>query len=111
MPIWQLNSAFFHEELKELICIGHIKIISAFSLLNPPLIYCQWLCPTLFQLHYFLFIIIFLSLICPFEELILDVSYVIVFDKSGVFLEAISLISHQRQSVRQLAKIIELHAE
>jgi hypothetical protein len=40
MPIWQLDSAFFHEELKELICLGHIKIIGAFSLLNLPLIYC-----------------------------------------------------------------------
>jgi hypothetical protein len=44
-------------------------------------------------------------------EMIIDVSYVIVFDKSGVFLETISLISHQRQSVQQLAKVIELHAE
>jgi hypothetical protein len=39
MPIWQLDSAFFHEELKELICFGYIKIIGALSLLNPPLIY------------------------------------------------------------------------
>jgi hypothetical protein len=40
MPIWQLDSAFFHEELKELIYFGHIKIIGAFGLLDPPLIYC-----------------------------------------------------------------------
>jgi hypothetical protein len=40
MPIWQFDSAFFYEELKELICLGHITIIGAFSLLNPPLIYC-----------------------------------------------------------------------
>jgi hypothetical protein len=112
MPIWQLDPAFFHEELKELIYLGHIKIIGAFSFLNPTLIYCQWLfAPHYFCCSYFLFIILFLSLICPFEELIVDVSYVIVFDKSGVFLEAISLIAHQRQSVRQLAKVIELHAE
>jgi hypothetical protein len=39
MPIWQLDSAFFYEELKEIIGLGHIKIIGAFSLLNPPLIY------------------------------------------------------------------------
>jgi hypothetical protein len=39
MPIWQLDSAFFYEELKELVCLGHIEIIGAFSLLNPPLIY------------------------------------------------------------------------
>jgi hypothetical protein len=32
-----------------------------------------------------------------------------LFDKSGVFLEAICLIAHQRQSVWQLAKVIEFH--
>jgi hypothetical protein len=93
MSIWQLDSAFFHEELKELICFGNIKIIGAFSLLDPPLIYCQWL----FDPHYFgcsyFFFIIFLSLIFPFEELIIDVSYVTVFDKSGVFLEGISMVA------------------
>jgi hypothetical protein len=93
MPFWQHNSAFFHDEFKELICLGHIKIIGAFSLLDPPLIYCQWLfAPHYLCCSYFLFIIIFTSLICPFEVLILDV---IVFDKSGVFLEAICLIAHQ----------------
>jgi hypothetical protein len=40
MPIWQFDSAFFYEELKELICFGNIKIIGAFSLFDPPLIYC-----------------------------------------------------------------------
>jgi hypothetical protein len=39
MPIWQLDSAFLHEELKELISLGHIKIISALGLLDPPLIH------------------------------------------------------------------------
>jgi hypothetical protein len=100
MPIWQLDSAFFHEEFKELICRIHIKIIGAFRLLDLPLIYCQWLfAPYYLSCSYFLFIIIFISLICPFEELIVDVSYVIVFYKSGVFLETIWLIAHQRQSV------------
>jgi hypothetical protein len=40
MPIWQLDSAFLHEELKELISLGHIEIIGAFGLLDPPLIHC-----------------------------------------------------------------------
>jgi hypothetical protein len=40
MPIWQLDSTFYHEELKELICFGHIEIIGAFGLLDPPLIHC-----------------------------------------------------------------------
>jgi hypothetical protein len=33
MPIWQLDSAFLHEELKELISLGHIKIIGALDCL------------------------------------------------------------------------------
>jgi hypothetical protein len=40
MPIWQLDSAFLHEELKELMNLGHIEIIGAFVLLDPPLIHC-----------------------------------------------------------------------
>jgi hypothetical protein len=96
MPLWQLDPAFFHEEIEELICLGYIKIIGAFSLLDPPLIYSQWLfAPHNLCCSYFLFIIIFISLICPFEELILNFSYIIVLDKSGVFLEAICLIAHQ----------------
>jgi hypothetical protein len=43
--------------------------------------------------------------------LVIDVSYITVLSKPGVFLEAISLVAHKRQSVIQLAKIIELHAE
>jgi hypothetical protein len=39
MPIWQLDSAFLHEELKELISLGHIEIIGALGLLDQPLIY------------------------------------------------------------------------
>jgi hypothetical protein len=38
MPFWQLDPAFFHEKIEELICLGYIKIIGAFSLLDPPLI-------------------------------------------------------------------------
>jgi hypothetical protein len=96
MPLWQLDPTFFHEKIKELICLGYIKIIGAFSLLDPPLIYCQWLLvPHYLRCSYFLFVIILTSLICPFEELIVDVSYIIVLDKSGVFLETICLIAHQ----------------
>jgi hypothetical protein len=40
MPIWQLDLAFLHEELKELISLSHIEIISALGLLDPPLIHC-----------------------------------------------------------------------
>jgi hypothetical protein len=40
MPLWQLDSAFLYKELKELISLGHIKIISAFGLFDPSLIHC-----------------------------------------------------------------------
>jgi hypothetical protein len=39
IPIWQLDSAFLHEELKELISLSDIEIIGALSLLDPPLIH------------------------------------------------------------------------
>jgi hypothetical protein len=39
MPLWQLDSDFLCKELKELISLGHIKIISAFSLFNPSLVH------------------------------------------------------------------------
>jgi hypothetical protein len=31
MPSWQLDSAFFYKELKELISLGHIKVICALA--------------------------------------------------------------------------------
>jgi hypothetical protein len=39
MPLWQLDSAFLYKELKELISLGHIKIIGALGLLYPSLVY------------------------------------------------------------------------
>jgi hypothetical protein len=70
MALWQLDPAFFHEEIEELICLGYIKIIGAFSLLDPSLIYCQWLfAPHHFCCSYFLFIIIFTSLIYLKEQM------------------------------------------
>jgi hypothetical protein len=79
MPFWQLDSAFLYKELKELISHGHIKIIGALGLLDPPLIHYYWLfAPHYFSCSYFLFIIKFLSLISSFEELVVDVSYITV---------------------------------
>jgi hypothetical protein len=40
MPLWQLDSAFIYKELKELISLGHIKIIGALGLLDPSLVHC-----------------------------------------------------------------------
>jgi hypothetical protein len=39
-PFWQLDSAFLYKELKELISLGHIKIICALGLLYPSLVHC-----------------------------------------------------------------------
>jgi hypothetical protein len=39
MPFWQLDSAFLYKELKELVSLGHIKIICALSLFYPSLVH------------------------------------------------------------------------
>jgi hypothetical protein len=39
MPLWQLDSAFLYKELKELVSLGHIKIICVHSLFYPPLVH------------------------------------------------------------------------
>jgi hypothetical protein len=39
MPFRQLGSAFFHQELKQLIGFGDVKVVRAFSLFDPMLIH------------------------------------------------------------------------
>jgi hypothetical protein len=39
MSFWQLDSAFLYKELRELISLGHIKVICALGLLDPPLVH------------------------------------------------------------------------
>jgi hypothetical protein len=39
MPFWQLDSSFLYKKLKELISLGHIKIIGALGFLNPSLVH------------------------------------------------------------------------
>jgi hypothetical protein len=39
MPFRQLESAFLYQELKELVSLGHVKVICALSLLYPSLIH------------------------------------------------------------------------
>jgi hypothetical protein len=96
MPFWQLDSAFLYKELKEVVSLGHIKVICALGLLDPSLVHCQWLfAPHHLSCGYLFIIINFFPLISSFEELVVDVSYIIVFGKSGVLLESISLIAHQ----------------
>jgi hypothetical protein len=40
MPFWQLDSAFLYKELKELISLGHIKIICSLGFLYSSLVHC-----------------------------------------------------------------------
>jgi hypothetical protein len=92
MPFWQLDSAFLYKELKELINLGHIKVICTLGLLDLSLVHCQWLfAPHHLSCGYLLLIISFFPLISSFEELVVDVSYIIVFGKPGVFLESVTL--------------------
>jgi hypothetical protein len=52
MPFWQLDLAFLYKELKELVSLGHIKVICALGLLDPSLVHCKWLfSPTPSQLR------------------------------------------------------------
>jgi hypothetical protein len=39
MPLRQLDSAFLHQELKELVSLGHVKVIRALCLFYSSLIY------------------------------------------------------------------------
>jgi hypothetical protein len=96
MPFRQLDSAFLHQELEELVSFGEIKVIRALGLLYPPLVHSQrLLAPHDFSSGHFLVIIKFLNLISLLEELVIDISYVMVLGKSGILLEPISLIAHQ----------------
>jgi hypothetical protein len=50
-------------------------------------------------------------LIGPLQELIVDISYIVLLAESGVFLKAVGLVAHQRQLLGQLTQVIELHTE
>jgi hypothetical protein len=91
MPIRQLDSAFLHQELKELVSFGDIKVIRAIGLFDPPLVHSQRLfAPHNLSSGHFLVVIKFLHLISLLEELVIDISYVMVLGKSGILLEPIA---------------------
>jgi hypothetical protein len=95
MPFRQLDSAFFYQELKKLVSFGDVEVICALGLLDPPLVHSQrLLAPHNFSGGHFLIIIRISHLVGPLEELIVDVSYVVVLGKSGVLLEPIGLVAH-----------------
>jgi hypothetical protein len=90
MPFRQLDSAFLYQELKKFVSFGDIEIICALGLLDPTLIHSQrFLAPHDLSGGHFLFIIRISHLVGPLKELIVDVSYVVVFGKPGVLLEPI----------------------
>jgi hypothetical protein len=103
MPLRQLDSAFFYQELKKLVSLGDIKVVRALGLLYPPLVHSQrLLAPHNLSGGYFFVIIKIFYLVSLLEELVVDISYVMVLGESGVLLEPVGLVTHQRQLLRQL---------
>jgi hypothetical protein len=96
IPFRQLDSAFFYQELKQLIGFGDVKVICALSQFDSTLVHGQWL----LSLHdlsgsYLLIIIGIFHLVGLFQELIVDISYVVLLVESGVLLKPIGLVAHQ----------------
>jgi hypothetical protein len=77
MPFRQFDSAFLHQELKELVSLGDIKVIRALGLLYPPLVHSQrLLAPHNLSGGHFLVIIEIFHLASLLEKLVVDISYV-----------------------------------
>jgi hypothetical protein len=96
MPFRQLDSAFLYQELKKLISLDDVKVICALGLLDPTLVHSQrFLAPHDLSGSHFLIIVRIFHVVGPFEELIVDVSYVVVLGKSGALLKPVGLIAHQ----------------
>jgi hypothetical protein len=95
MPFRQLDSAFFYQELKNFVSFGDVEVICALGLLDPPLVHSQrFLAPHNLSGSHFLVIIRISHLVGSLEELIVNVSYVIVLGKPCVPLEPIGLVAH-----------------
>jgi hypothetical protein len=96
MPFRQLDSAFLYQELRKFVRFGDVEVICALGLLDPTLVHSQrFLAPHDISGSHFLIIVRILHLVDPFEELIIDVSYVVMLVESGVLLEPISLVARQ----------------
>jgi hypothetical protein len=112
MPFRQLDSAFLHQEFKQLISFSDVEVVGAFGLFDPALIHGQrFLPPHDLSSSHFLVIVRILHLIGLFQELIVDISYVVLFAEPGVFLKTLGLVAHQRQLLGQLTQVIELHTK
>jgi hypothetical protein len=96
MPFRQLDSAFLYQELKKLASLGDIKVVRALGLLYLPLVHSQrLLAPHNLSGSHFLIIIKIFHLVSLLEELVVDISYVMMLGKSGILLEPVGLITHQ----------------
>jgi hypothetical protein len=96
MPLGQLDSAFFYQELEELVGFCDIEVIRALGLFDPTPIHSQrLLAPHNLSGSHFLVIIKILYLVSLLKELVVDMSYVMVLGKSGILLELVGLIAHQ----------------
>jgi hypothetical protein len=96
MPLRQLDSAFFYQELKKLVSLGDIKVVRSLGLLYLSLVHSQGLfAPHNLSGGHFLVIIKIIHLVSLLEELVVDISYVMMLGKSGILLEPVGLITHQ----------------
>jgi hypothetical protein len=96
MPLRQLDSAFFYQELEKLVSFGDIKVIRALGWFDPPLVHSQrLLAPHNLSGSHFLVIIKVFHLVSFLEELVVDVSYDMVLGEYGVLLEPVGLVTHQ----------------
>jgi hypothetical protein len=96
MPLRQFDSAFLHQEVKQLISFSDVKVVCAFGLLDPALIHGQRLLPPhdLSSSHFLIIVKVF-HLIGLLQELIVDISYIMLLVEPGVFLKPVGLVAHQ----------------
>jgi hypothetical protein len=96
MPLRQFDSAFLHQEIKQLISLGDVEVVCAFGLLDPTLVHGQrLLAPHDLSSSHFLIIVRVFHLVGLFQELIINVRYVMLLVEPGVLLKPIGLVAHQ----------------
>jgi hypothetical protein len=84
MPFRQFDSAFLHQELKQLISFSNVEIVGAFGLFDPTLIHGQrFFSPHDFGRSHVLVIIRILHLVRFFQELVVDIRHVVLFAEPG----------------------------
>jgi hypothetical protein len=95
MPFRQSDSAFLHQELKQLVSFRDVEIVGPFGLFDLALIHSQWLLsPHDLGRSHVLFIIRILQQVGLVQELVVNVSHVVLFTEPGILLEAVCLVAH-----------------